>query len=321
MGQDEGVLADHAQKARPGIAAHLAEALGQRRPQPDDVARRPAGKPRAEAAVLLGQRDHHSGVGAHGFELAPMADQPLVGEQRLERLVRHRPHPPRFEPAEHLLEGRPFRVDHAVPEPGAKDPQRHLRQIAVVAERFELGRAARLHEACRQRRSMAGLRRFEDRGKRRCGHRSLAGEISTRFDQVGPPSSGLSLRAKRSNLGQPSARPVGIASSRRTLFAMTTVSSEAIPNRADRSKDRVPGRGVRPRMDVALSGGAGVRRGHGGRLEDQILAQRGDGYQGHAAGSLNRPLVVLFQKDGADQAGDCRARWEDAEVWRLRRWL
>ena len=95
-----------------------------------------------------------------------MADQPAVGEQSFERLVRHRPHPARREALEHLLESRPFGIDDAVLEPGAKDPQRHLREIAIVAERLDLGRAARLRQARDQRRgAVAGLRRFEDRGK------------------------------------------------------------------------------------------------------------------------------------------------------------
>src|SRR6185437_9153220 len=52
--QHECVLADHAQKTRPGIAAHLAELLAERVPQPDDVGARPGGEPRAKALVLLG---------------------------------------------------------------------------------------------------------------------------------------------------------------------------------------------------------------------------------------------------------------------------
>src|ERR1700686_1667957 len=75
-GQDEGVLTDHAQKARAGIAAHLTETLRQRLPEPDNVLARPAGKPGAEAAMLGGDLQHGGGVVAHRFELAPMPDQP-----------------------------------------------------------------------------------------------------------------------------------------------------------------------------------------------------------------------------------------------------
>ncbi len=100
-----------------------------------------------------------------------MTDQPAVGEQRLEGLVRHGPDPARLEAAEHALKRRPFRVNDAVLEPGAKNPERHLRQIAIVAERLDLGRAARLHQARAQRRgAVPGICRFEDRAKGRCGH-------------------------------------------------------------------------------------------------------------------------------------------------------
>ena len=34
------------------------------------------------------------------------------------------------------------------------------------------------------------------------------------------------------------------------------------------------------------------------------MAQRGDGFQCHVAASLNRPFVVLFQKDRAHEAED-----------------
>src|SRR5262249_3423019 len=135
-GQDEGVLADHAQKARPGIATHLAEAFGERLPQPDDVRTRPVGEPGAKAAVLLSDVEHRRGVVAHRFELPPMADQPPVAEQRFKRLVRHRAPPARLETVEHLFEGWPFRVNETVFETGAKNPELHLRQITVVCYRL-----------------------------------------------------------------------------------------------------------------------------------------------------------------------------------------
>src|SRR5438105_15365106 len=103
VGQDEGVLADHAQKGRAGIAAHLAEALRQRLPQLDDVRPWPIGEPGAKATMLLGDADHRGSIVPNRFELAPMADQAPVAEQRLERLVRHRPYPARLETFEDLF--------------------------------------------------------------------------------------------------------------------------------------------------------------------------------------------------------------------------
>ena len=142
MGQDKGVLADHAQEARARIAAHLAELFGQRLPQPDDILARPPASQAPKLPMLGGHIEHRRGVVAHRFELAPMADQPRIAQQAFQRLVRHRPHAARVEPVEHLLERRPFRVDEAVLEPGAKDPQRHLRQVAVVRRRLQLGAAS-----------------------------------------------------------------------------------------------------------------------------------------------------------------------------------
>ena len=34
---------------------------------------------------------------------------------------------------------------------------------------------------------------------------------------------------------------------------------------------------------------------HGGQSDDRIIAQGGHGFQGHVAGALNGPFVVLFQ--------------------------
>src|SRR5713101_5469940 len=59
-------------------------------------------------------------------------------------------------------------------EAGPKDPQRHLREIAVVGQRLERGRRARLGQACfERRRAEAGLRCFKDRTEGRRRHRSL----------------------------------------------------------------------------------------------------------------------------------------------------
>ena len=44
-----------------------------------------------------------------------------------------------------------------------------------------------------------------------------------------------------------------------------------------------------------------------------IIAQRGDCFQCHVAAALNRPLVVLFEQDGADQAGHGVLIREDAD--------
>jgi len=43
---------------------------------------------------------------------------------------------------------------------------------------------------------------------------------------------------------------------------------------------------------------------HGRQLEERILAQWGDGLQGHIAGALHGPFIVLLEQDGADQTGD-----------------
>ncbi len=40
--------------------------------------------------------------------------------------------------------------------------------------------------------------------------------------------------------------------------------------------------------------------GHGGQLDEGIVAQWSDGFQGHVAGALNGPFIVLFQQDGPD---------------------
>ena len=72
------------------------------------------------------------------------------------------------------MELRIFRVDKTVLETGAKDPELHLRQIAVVRHRLELGWRAGLRQARFERRGAeASARRLVDRCERRCGHRSL----------------------------------------------------------------------------------------------------------------------------------------------------
>ena len=44
-----------------------------------------------------------------------------------------------------------------------------------------------------------------------------------------------------------------------------------------------------------------------------MLAQWSDGFQGHVAGALHRPFIVLLEQDGADQAGDGVLVGEDAD--------
>ena len=55
-----------------------------------------------------------------------------------------------------------------------------------------------------------------------------------------------------------------------------------------------------------LHGGSGrfCSCGRGGQHEGEIIAQRRDRFQGHVAGPLHRPFVVLLEEDGADEAGD-----------------
>ena len=47
----------------------------------------------------------------------------------------------------------------------------------------------------------------------------------------------------------------------------------------------------------------------------EIIAPGGDRLQGHGAGALHRPFVVLLQEDGADQAGDGSLVGERAGPW------
>jgi hypothetical protein len=53
--------------------------------------------------------------------------------------------------------------------------------------------------------------------------------------------------------------------------------------------------------------------GRGGQLDERIVAQRCDGFQGHVAGALDGPLVVLFEEDGTDEANDGLVVGEDAD--------
>ena len=44
-----------------------------------------------------------------------------------------------------------------------------------------------------------------------------------------------------------------------------------------------------------------------------IIAERGDGFQGHVAGTLDGPFVILFEQQGADEADDGGLVGEDAD--------
>ena len=46
--------------------------------------------------------------------------------------------------------------------------------------------------------------------------------------------------------------------------------------------------------------------GHCRQRREGIIAQRRDGFQRHVAGSLNGPLVVLFEQDRANEARNGR---------------
>ena len=52
---------------------------------------------------------------------------------------------------------------------------------------------------------------------------------------------------------------------------------------------------------------------HGGQLEDRIFAQWSDCFQGHVAGALHGPFVVLLEQNSADQASDGILIGEDAD--------
>ena len=49
------------------------------------------------------------------------------------------------------------------------------------------------------------------------------------------------------------------------------------------------------------------------KADGGIIAQRRDGFQGHVAAALDRPLVVLFEQDRANETDDCALVREDAD--------
>ena len=58
---------------------------------------------------------------------------------------------------------------------------------------------------------------------------------------------------------------------------------------------------------------AGWSGGHGRQPDEWIIADRSDAFQGQVAGTLDGPLVVLLEQDGADQADDGGLVGEDAD--------
>ena len=67
------------------------------------------------------------------------------------------------------------------------------------------------------------------------------------------------------------------------------------------STDRVPRRGVADELDHDdFRAGPDRSDSHSGQSDDRIIAQGGDCFQGHVAGALNRPFIVLLKQDGAD---------------------
>jgi len=77
----------------------------------------------------------------------------------------------------------------------------------------------------------------------------------------------------------------------------------------------VPWGGVRAAGGVrSPAGSAGFSSGcRGGQRDEGIIAQWCDGFQCHVARPLDRPFVVLFEQDGADQAGNGLLIGEDAD--------
>jgi len=51
----------------------------------------------------------------------------------------------------------------------------------------------------------------------------------------------------------------------------------------------------------------------GGQSDDRIIAQGGYGFQGHVAGALDGPFVVLFEQDRADEPADGVVVRKDAD--------
>jgi hypothetical protein len=54
--------------------------------------------------------------------------------------------------------------------------------------------------------------------------------------------------------------------------------------------------------------------GHGGQLDEGIVAQRYHGFQDLVAGALHRAFIMLFQQDGPDEPDDGLVVGEDADL-------
>ncbi len=108
--------------------------LAQVLPQADDIGHRPVGNKPAEAAFFLLDIQNHLRIARHALELAQVTDDARVLHQPLQVLGAHEHDFFRVKPKEHLLEGRPLGVHHAVLQAGAKHPQRQGRQVAVIAD-------------------------------------------------------------------------------------------------------------------------------------------------------------------------------------------
>ena len=80
------------------------------------------------------------------------------------------------------------------------------------------------------------------------------------------------------------------------------------------STDRVPRRGVADELDHDdFRAGPDRSDSHSGQSDDRSIAQGGDRFQGHVAGALDGPFVVLLQEDGADEPDDRVVVGEDAD--------
>ena len=87
-------------------------------------------------------------------------------------------------------------------------------------------------------------------------------------------------------------------------------------DRARSGRAASPSAGVLDSQSVKTtkSGWAEIDAGcHGGQADEGIIAQGCDGFQGHVAGALDGPLVVLLEQDGADEADDGGLVGEDAD--------
>src|ERR1700722_18877416 len=77
--------------------------------------------------------------------------------------------------------------------------------------------------------------------------------------------------------------------------------------------DRVPPTGVAGAWARRFRAGPGWSDDHCRQSDDGIIAQGGHGFQRHVAGALDRPFVILLQKDRADEPDDSLVIWKDAD--------